>query len=89
MTNEIQEYYSRMTKATLLLQSVLHQLDEVNDASLHKHNIKRFTKMFTNEVEKIVDVFSSDLPEETLNSYTSIVQQIDNLINQLQIQVKE
>jgi len=45
--------------------------------------------MFTNEVEKIVDVFSSDLPEETLNSYTSIVQQVDDLINQLQIQVKE
>ena len=88
MNDEIIQYYQRMTRATLLLQSVLHQLDEVTDSSLHKFRIKQITNNFIKEAEKLVNIYSDNLDEVTAKSYVDIVQDVDKLINTLQIQIK-
>jgi hypothetical protein len=88
MNEEVIEYYQRMTRATLLMQSVLHQLDEVSDSSLHKFRIKQITNLFIKEAEKIVNVYANNLEEETAKSYVEIVQNVDNLINTLQVKIE-
>jgi hypothetical protein len=75
-------------KLQVLLQSVLHKIEDIDDRAIFKQQLKQTSNRYYNQIEKFVEGITKEMNLEESNYHIEIVNKIDRIVNDIKIEVK-
>jgi hypothetical protein len=72
----------------LLLQSVLHKIEDIDDRAIFKQQLRQTSNRYYNQIEKFVEGITKEMNIEESNYHIEIVNKIDRIVNEVKIELK-